>query len=135
MTVDGAGTAEADTTIAMPRSPAQATSHEYSCRGGELETRIRIPGVADPIVQRYRRLRVQARWRARPRPAPDPAAGRVATPQPGRRKNAVAVAVLAVAVVATSSPRSRASSSTMCGRKAGSLRRSFGIGRSVRGNR
>ena len=50
-TGDGAGTA-----IAMPRSPAQATSLEYTCRGDALETRVRIPGSADPIVQRYRRL-------------------------------------------------------------------------------
>lgn len=47
---DGAGT-----TIAMPESPAQTTSHEYTCRGGELETRMKIPGSADPIVQRYRK--------------------------------------------------------------------------------
>ena len=53
----------------------------------------------------------------------------------GSRKNAAAVAVLPAAVAATSSPRSRASSSTMCGRNAGSLRRSFGIGLSVRGSR
>ena len=47
---DGAGT-----TIAMPDSPARTTSHEYTCRGGELETRMQIPGIADPIVQRYRK--------------------------------------------------------------------------------
>ena len=44
------------TTMALPESPAQTASHEYSCRGGELETRMKIPGIADPIVQRYRRL-------------------------------------------------------------------------------
>ena len=52
-----------------------------------------------------------------------PAVGSNDHPSP---KNAVAVAVVAAAVSATSSPRSRASSSTMCGRNAGSLRRSLG---------
>lgn len=43
------------TGFALPKSGAQATVHEYTCRGDVLETRLRIPGVADPIVQRYRR--------------------------------------------------------------------------------
>ncbi|SMQ97864.1 ring-cleavage extradiol dioxygenase [Xanthomonas fragariae] len=53
----------------------------------------------------------------------------------GRRKNARAAVVLLAAVSATSSPRSRASSSTICDRNIGSLRRSLGIGLSVRGSR
>lgn len=43
------------TRFAMPDAPAQATTQDYTCRAGELETRMRIPGIADPIVQRYRR--------------------------------------------------------------------------------
>ena len=46
-----------------------------------------------------------------------------------------AFAVLKAAVVATSSPRSRANSSTMCGRYIGSLRRWPGAGLTVRGSR
>ena len=53
----------------------------------------------------------------------------------GRRKNSRAVAVLLAAVTATSSPRSRASSSTMCARYMGSLRRCEGAGLTVRGSR
>ena len=45
------------------------------------------------------------------------------------------VILLLAAVAATSSPRSRASSWTMCGRNAGSLRRSLDIGFRVRGSR
>ncbi len=55
--------------------------------------------------------------------------------QAGSRKNAVALAVVRAAVSAGSSPRSRASSRTMCARYIGSLRRSLGIGVSVRGSR
>ncbi|TYT26520.1 copper resistance protein NlpE [Luteimonas viscosa] len=43
------------TGFALPKSGAQATIHEYACKGDVLETRMPIPGVADPIVQRYRR--------------------------------------------------------------------------------
>ena len=43
------------TGFALPKSGAQNTVHEYACKGDVLETRMRIPGVADPIVQRYRR--------------------------------------------------------------------------------
>lgn len=43
------------TGFALPRSGAQNTIHEYACAGDTLETRMRVPGVADPIVQRYRR--------------------------------------------------------------------------------
>ena len=39
----------------MPKAAAQPTTYQYSCSGPTLETRMRIPGVADPIVQRYRR--------------------------------------------------------------------------------
>lgn len=39
----------------LPKSGAQNTIHAYACKGDMLETRMRIPGAADPIVQRYRR--------------------------------------------------------------------------------
>ncbi|WP_202844981.1 hypothetical protein [Luteimonas saliphila] len=41
--------------MALPESTAQTTTHEYRCAGAELETRMRVPGHGDPIVQRYRR--------------------------------------------------------------------------------
>ena len=41
--------------IRLPKGEAKPTVHEYRCSGAELETRMRIPGSADPIVQRYRR--------------------------------------------------------------------------------
>src|SRR5690606_13956593 len=39
----------------LPEAQVQATDQAYICRGDELETRLQIPGIADPIVQRYRR--------------------------------------------------------------------------------
>lgn len=53
--VEMSSAAGAGTRFALPDAPAQPTTQEYTCRGGELETRMRIPGIADPIVQRYRR--------------------------------------------------------------------------------
>lgn len=50
----GAGNGRS-TGFALPKSGVQTTVHEYVCTGDVLETRMRIPGVADPIVQRYRR--------------------------------------------------------------------------------
>ncbi len=41
--------------MALPAATAQPAMQEYSCSGDTLETRMRIPGSADPIVQRYRR--------------------------------------------------------------------------------
>ncbi len=39
----------------MPDTGSRPTTQAYTCSGGELETRMQVPGVADPIVQRYRR--------------------------------------------------------------------------------
>lgn len=41
--------------LKLPKAAAQPTTYQYGCSGPALETRMRIPGVADPIVQRYRR--------------------------------------------------------------------------------
>jgi len=38
-----------------PRGDTRPTTQQYRCRGSELETRMQIPGVTDPIIQRYRR--------------------------------------------------------------------------------
>ena len=39
----------------LPGGQARPTVHQYRCSGADLETRMRIPGSKDPIVQRYRR--------------------------------------------------------------------------------
>ncbi|KAF1686853.1 hypothetical protein B1992_05520 [Pseudoxanthomonas broegbernensis] len=39
----------------LPSKAARPTAYQYACGTGTLETRMRIPGVSDPIVQRYRR--------------------------------------------------------------------------------
>jgi len=41
--------------LKLPQLRPQASSQQYSCSGQLLETRTQIRGVADPVVQRYRR--------------------------------------------------------------------------------
>lgn len=43
------------TGFALPDAPAQPTRQQYRCAGDGLETRLRVPGNSEPIVQRYRR--------------------------------------------------------------------------------
>ncbi|HLT44224.1 MAG TPA: hypothetical protein VK000_06140 [Luteimonas sp.] len=54
---DMGGTVKPDSGAAfiLPEAQVQATDQAYTCRGDDLETRLQIPGIDDPIVQRYRR--------------------------------------------------------------------------------
>src|SRR5690606_4604050 len=61
------------TRMPIPAQGGGALAQEYRCSGDTLETRIRIPGSNDPIVQRFVR---ECRRRASPRPAAGGSAGR-----------------------------------------------------------
>jgi hypothetical protein len=43
-------------TQALPQGPVSPTAYAYTCAGAEMTTRMRVPGSAIPLVQRYRRL-------------------------------------------------------------------------------
>lgn len=55
-TVSGHATMKGLTLPIPPQPPAGNITMDYSCSGNQMETRLPIPGVADPITTRYTRV-------------------------------------------------------------------------------